>query len=161
MSDQNDPPVGESFWQKDSLITHILFELWLITLLWIVLVFLTQTLGNHPSNKKKLIASYLSNFEKKHCLWFAGFAIIIFANLRCQLTKKGSVCCHFSNMNITMIINVNENKQWTWGQSLKYSTDTLSSYLQIWLSLAFLNKITSNLRKYIWRFVQFPSQTFL
>ena len=24
---QNDPPMGESFWQKDSLITHILFEL--------------------------------------------------------------------------------------------------------------------------------------
>ena len=37
-------PIGESFWQKDSLITHILFELWLITLLWIVSVFLTQTL---------------------------------------------------------------------------------------------------------------------
>ena len=36
--------MGGSFWQKDSLITHILFELWLITLLWIVLVFLTQTL---------------------------------------------------------------------------------------------------------------------
>ena len=25
---QNDSPMGESFWQKDSLITHILFELW-------------------------------------------------------------------------------------------------------------------------------------
>ena len=24
---QNDPPMAESFWQKDSLITHILFEL--------------------------------------------------------------------------------------------------------------------------------------
>ena len=36
--------MGESFWQKDSLITHILFELWLITLLWVVSVFLTQTL---------------------------------------------------------------------------------------------------------------------
>ena len=43
---QNDSPIGESFWQKDSLITHILFELWLITLLCIVLVFLTQTLCN-------------------------------------------------------------------------------------------------------------------
>ena len=43
---QNDPPIGVSFWQKDSLITHILFELWLITLLWIVSVFLTQTLSN-------------------------------------------------------------------------------------------------------------------
>ena len=31
--------MGESFWQNNSLITHILFELWLITLLWIVLVF--------------------------------------------------------------------------------------------------------------------------
>ena len=41
---QNDPPMGESFWQKDSLISHILFELLLITLLWIVSVFLTQTL---------------------------------------------------------------------------------------------------------------------
>ena len=41
---QNDPLIGGSFWQKDSLITHILFELWLITLLCIVLVFLTQTL---------------------------------------------------------------------------------------------------------------------
>ena len=27
---QNDPPMGESIWLKDSLITHILFELWLI-----------------------------------------------------------------------------------------------------------------------------------
>ena len=42
---QNDSPIGGSFWQKDSLITHILFELWLITLLWIVSVFLTQTLA--------------------------------------------------------------------------------------------------------------------
>ena len=41
---QNDSPTGGSFWQKDSLITHILFELWLITILWIVSVFLTQTL---------------------------------------------------------------------------------------------------------------------
>ena len=41
---QNDSPIGGSFWQKDSFITYILFELWLITLLWIVLVFLTQTL---------------------------------------------------------------------------------------------------------------------
>ena len=38
------PPMGESFGQKDSLITHILFELWPITLLRFVLVFLTQTL---------------------------------------------------------------------------------------------------------------------
>ena len=38
--------MGDSFLQKDSLITHILFELWLITLLWIVLVFLTQTLDS-------------------------------------------------------------------------------------------------------------------
>ena len=28
---QNDPSMGETFWQKDSLITHILSELWLIT----------------------------------------------------------------------------------------------------------------------------------
>jgi hypothetical protein len=27
---QNDSPIRRSFWQKDSLITHILFELWLI-----------------------------------------------------------------------------------------------------------------------------------
>ena len=26
----NDPPIREPFWQKDSLITYILFELWLI-----------------------------------------------------------------------------------------------------------------------------------
>ena len=36
----------QSFWRKDSLITHIFFELWLITLLCIVSVFLTQTLLN-------------------------------------------------------------------------------------------------------------------
>ena len=24
---QNDPPMGESFWQKENLVTHILFEL--------------------------------------------------------------------------------------------------------------------------------------
>ena len=41
---QNDPPMGESFWQKDSLSTHILFELWLITLLRFVQFFLKQTL---------------------------------------------------------------------------------------------------------------------
>ena len=42
---QNDLHIGESFWQKDSLITFLLSELCLITLLWIVLVFLTQTLS--------------------------------------------------------------------------------------------------------------------
>ena len=41
---QNDPPMGESFWQKDSLTTHILFELWLITPLGCVQIFLKQTL---------------------------------------------------------------------------------------------------------------------
>ena len=42
--------------------------------------------------------------------------------------------------------NVNENKQWTWGQSLKYSTDTLSSYVQIWLTnVKFLRQIISNI----------------
>ena len=47
---QNDWPRSELFWQKDSLITHILFELWLITLLWIVSVFLTQTLKGFSGN---------------------------------------------------------------------------------------------------------------
>ena len=41
---QKDSPIGRSYWQKDSLITHILFELWLSALLWIVTVFLKQTL---------------------------------------------------------------------------------------------------------------------
>ena len=41
---QNDSQMGGSFWLKDSLITHILFKLWLITLLWIVSVFLNRTL---------------------------------------------------------------------------------------------------------------------
>ena len=47
--------MGGSFWQKDSLITHILSELWLITLLWIVLVFLTQTL---PLSFLALVCKY-------------------------------------------------------------------------------------------------------
>ena len=41
---QNDYLMGGSFWQKDSLITHTLFKLWLITLLWTVSVFLKRTL---------------------------------------------------------------------------------------------------------------------
>ena len=41
---QNDPLIGESFRQKDSLITQIFFELWLITLFGFVQVFLNQTL---------------------------------------------------------------------------------------------------------------------
>ena len=42
---QNDSPIGESFWRKDSLITCILFELWLI------IIFSPQErkLANHTS----------------------------------------------------------------------------------------------------------------
>ena len=31
---QNDPPMGESFWQNNSLVTHILFELCLLCMMW-------------------------------------------------------------------------------------------------------------------------------
>mgnify|MGYP006903772568 CR=1 FL=1 len=48
------PAMGESFWQKDGLITCILIVLWLITLLWIVSVFLTQTLGSFKKDHHKL-----------------------------------------------------------------------------------------------------------
>ena len=60
--------MGESFWQKDSLITQILFELWLITLLWIVSVFLTQTLVkecpliNFPFNFRPLPPYNMTSF---------------------------------------------------------------------------------------------------
>ena len=37
--------MGESFWQKDSLITHILFELWLIMLFRPVANFAQQSLA--------------------------------------------------------------------------------------------------------------------
>ena len=55
--------MGESFWQKDSLITHILFELWLITLLWIVSVFLTQTLDWLEKELRQLSEDFLSCFN--------------------------------------------------------------------------------------------------
>ena len=41
---QNDSLMGESFWQKDSLITHILFELWLILIFSPVEKFAQQSL---------------------------------------------------------------------------------------------------------------------
>ena len=40
---QNDSPIRKSFWQKDSLITHILFELWLIMIFSPV-----PNFGQHP-----------------------------------------------------------------------------------------------------------------
>ena len=44
---QNDSPIGGSFWQKDSLITHILFELWLIMIFSPVANFVQQALICH------------------------------------------------------------------------------------------------------------------
>ena len=41
---QNDSHLGGSFWQKDSLITHILFELWLIMIFSPVVNFAQQAL---------------------------------------------------------------------------------------------------------------------
>ena len=41
---QNDSPMGETFWPKDSLITHILFELWLIMIFSPVANFAQQSL---------------------------------------------------------------------------------------------------------------------
>ena len=44
---QNNSPMGGSFWQKDSLITHILFELWLIMIFSSVANFAQQSLLKH------------------------------------------------------------------------------------------------------------------
>ena len=41
---QNDPPMGKTFWKKDNLIKHILFELWLIMILSPVANFAQQSL---------------------------------------------------------------------------------------------------------------------
>ena len=47
--------MGESFWQKDSLITHILFELWLITHLGLLRIFMRQTLEQLKFKLEKII----------------------------------------------------------------------------------------------------------
>ena len=55
---QNDPPMGESFWQKDSLITHILFELCLFrylaqsTYFWDTLYVLSNWIGTRIFDDK-------------------------------------------------------------------------------------------------------------
>ena len=46
---QNVSPMGGSFWQKDSLITHILFDLWLILIFSPVTIFAQQSLCNKKS----------------------------------------------------------------------------------------------------------------
>ena len=43
---QNDSPIGEAFWQKDSLITHILFEQWLIMIFSPVANFAQQSIAS-------------------------------------------------------------------------------------------------------------------
>ena len=56
---QTDFPNGGSFWQKDSLITHILFELWLITILGLLWIFMRQTLDyNWACDGKKRLEAF-------------------------------------------------------------------------------------------------------
>ena len=52
---QNDSLVRGSFWQKDSLTTQTLFELWLITLLRIVQVVLKHTLEQLEFKLEKMM----------------------------------------------------------------------------------------------------------
>ena len=52
---QNVSPRGESFWQKDSLITHILFELWLIMIFRTVANFAQQSLIQKISKASNLV----------------------------------------------------------------------------------------------------------
>ena len=61
---QNDSPMGGSFWQKDSLITHTLFELWLIIMFSTVVNFAQQppptNVPPSPPNCETFLTSELS-----------------------------------------------------------------------------------------------------
>ena len=54
---QNDPPIGESFWQNTSLVTHILFELHMPILIFSPV----QIIMRHHLLRKKLLAPTISN----------------------------------------------------------------------------------------------------
>ena len=64
---QNDPSISKSFWKKDSLITHILSELWLIMILSPV-----ATFGHHPLELRCIFHSthvftyYILSYPKKY-----------------------------------------------------------------------------------------------
>ena len=64
---QNDYSIRRSIWQKDSLITHILFELWLIMILSPV-----ATFGHHPLELRCIFHSthvftyYIVSYPKKN-----------------------------------------------------------------------------------------------
>ena len=77
---QNDPPFGESFWQKDSLITHILFEQCLFRNLAQCTFFLLTLYMRWP-----LVDSYKNTISK----WAVGLRYGNFALGRKALPPKG------------------------------------------------------------------------
>ena len=60
-------PMGESFWQKDSLITHLLFELWLIMIFNPVANFAQQSLP--PVQKFLNLTKFLTTLTTKLLGW--------------------------------------------------------------------------------------------
>ena len=83
---QNDPSISESLWKKDSLITHILFELWLIMILSPV-----ATFGHHPL--------------KLRCIFHSTRLYISY----CFLSKEVLLFC-FRMFSILHIFSYNEEK---------------------------------------------------
>ena len=76
---QNDSLIIESFWQKDNLITYILFELWLIMILSPVANFVQQSLLQKKFNpwwsylwlKKSNVVANQKSFEYSRAFFLA------------------------------------------------------------------------------------------
>ena len=89
---QNDSPVGGSFWQKDSLITHILFELWLITLLWIVSVFWLRRYEYQAKKEKKNNYLFIYVIEKNRKDRVQYFYSRYLVKINVVMTKRAFTC---------------------------------------------------------------------
>ena len=88
---QNDCPMRESFWQKDSLITHTLFELWLIMMFSPVANFAQQPLSNR-------LISYLT----QQSLWIIKLGPAKVQEWVMSVRKKNK--CSFRNSLIQLCI---------------------------------------------------------
>ena len=137
---QNDPPIGGSLWQKDSLITHMLFELWLITLLllsrffWIrrYKIIYLQTISKWgkevwtclhwsawqkwPTDRKRLYyphLSYRAEIKRKIIISVSSICTIWVFPVYYTSIKKNTESSVIFLRNGVLILNGKENKQAT------------------------------------------------
>ena len=99
---QNDSPMGETFWQKDGLITHTLFELWLIMIFRPLANFSATVFSSTEGQIISKVISYKSgshlicnHFSRKVVLekWYICKTLIFFlVNHFSRTWKKIQVC---------------------------------------------------------------------